>query len=66
MTVMMPAVRSKNGMFREAKQAWFIQRPARNSMDSFRATVYLTIITMALTTAFTGVDGCPGRKKPSG
>ncbi len=42
----------ENGMFREAKQAWFIQRPAKNSMDGFRAHVYLTIITMALTTAF--------------
>jgi len=42
----------ENGMFREAKQAWFIQRPARNSIHGFRAHVYLTIITMALTTAF--------------
>ncbi|MDX8406120.1 MAG: transposase [Mariprofundus sp.] len=42
----------ENGMFREAKQAWYIQRPARNSIDGFRAHVYLTIITMALTTAF--------------
>jgi len=42
----------ENSMFRESKQAWFIQRPARNSIDGFRAHVYLTIITMALTTAF--------------
>ena len=42
----------ENGMFREAKQAWHIQRPARNSIDGFRAHVYLTIITIALTTAF--------------
>ncbi len=39
-------------MFREAKQAWFIQRPAHNTKDSFCAHAYLTIITMALTTAF--------------
>jgi len=28
------------GMFREAKQAWFIQRPAKNTMGGFRAHVY--------------------------
>jgi len=42
----------ENSLFRESKQAWFIQRPARNSADAFRSHVYLTIITMALTTAF--------------
>ncbi len=42
----------ENGLFRESKQAWFIQRPARNTSDGFRAHVYLTLITMALTTAF--------------
>jgi len=42
----------ENGLFRESKQAWFIQRPARNTADGFRAHVYLTLITMALTTAF--------------
>lgn len=42
----------ENSMFREAKQAWSIQRPARNSIDGFRAHAYLTIITMALTAAF--------------
>jgi hypothetical protein len=42
----------ENALFREAKQAWFIQRPARNSVHGFRAHVYLTVITMALTTAF--------------
>lgn len=42
----------ENGLFREAKQAWFIERPAENTKESFRAHVYLTIITMALTTAF--------------
>jgi Transposase DDE domain len=42
----------ENSLFREAKQAWFIERPARNSVEGFRANVYLTIITMALTTAF--------------
>ena len=39
-------------MFREAKQAWFIERPAKNTADAFRAHAYLTIIVMALTTAF--------------
>lgn len=42
----------ENGLFRESKQAWFIQRPARNTDNAFRAHVYLTLITMALTTAF--------------
>ena len=42
----------ENALFREAKQAWFIQRPPENTKDAFRAHVYLTIITMALTTAF--------------
>jgi len=42
----------ENGLFREAKQAWFIQRPARNNAAAFRSHVYLTLIVMALTTAF--------------
>jgi len=42
----------ENSLFREAKQAWFIQRPPENTKDAFCAHVYLTIITMALTTAF--------------
>lgn len=42
----------ENGTFREAKQAWFIERPARNNADAFRAHVYLTLVTMALTTTF--------------
>ncbi len=42
----------ENSMFREAKQAWFIERPAKNTADAFRAHAYLTIIVMALTTAF--------------
>jgi hypothetical protein len=42
----------ENSLFREAKQAWFIQRPAQNTKDAFCAHAYLTIITMALTTAF--------------
>ncbi|RPJ18694.1 MAG: hypothetical protein EHM26_09320 [Desulfobacteraceae bacterium] len=42
----------ENSVFREAKQAWFIQRPPRNTDSAFRAHVYLTIITMALSTAF--------------
>lgn len=42
----------ENSVFREAKQAWFIERPAHNTKDSFCAHAYLTIITMALTAAF--------------
>ncbi len=42
----------EKGLFREAKQAWFIQRPARNNAAAFRSHVYLTLIVMALTTAF--------------
>jgi hypothetical protein len=42
----------ENGVFREAKQAWFIDRPARNTAAGFRSHVYLTLVTMALTTAF--------------
>ena len=42
----------ENGLFREAKQAWFIERPPQNSKNGFQAHVYLTILLMALTTAF--------------
>jgi len=42
----------ENGLFRESKQAWFIERPPRNTASAFRAHAYLTLITMALTTAF--------------
>jgi hypothetical protein len=44
----------ENSLFREAKQAWFIQQPAQNKASAFRAHAYLTILTMALTTAFQG------------
>jgi hypothetical protein len=42
----------ENSLFREAKQAWFIQRPSQNTEAGFRVHVYLTLLTMALTTAF--------------
>jgi hypothetical protein len=42
----------ENSLFREAKQAWFIQRPSQNTEAGFRVHVYLTILTMALTTAY--------------
>ena len=42
----------ENSLFREAKQAWFIQRPSQNTKSGFRVHVYLTLLTMALTTAF--------------
>ena len=42
----------ENALFREAKQAWFIERPARNNADAFRSHVYLTVLMMALTAAF--------------
>lgn len=42
----------ENSLFREAKQAWFIERPARNSKSAFCAHVYLTLTIMALTNVF--------------
>ena len=42
----------ENSLFREAKQAWFIQRPARNTKSAFCAHAYLTLTIMALTTVF--------------
>jgi hypothetical protein len=42
----------ENALFREAKQGWFIERPARNTAQGFRAHVYLTLVTMALTEVF--------------
>jgi len=42
----------ENSMFREAKQAWFIERPPKNSKAGFQIHVYLTVLLMALTTAF--------------
>ncbi len=42
----------ENSMFREAKQAWFIQRAPINTKAGFLAHVYLTVLVMALTTAF--------------
>lgn len=42
----------ENSMFREAKQAWFIQRAPINTKAGFVAHVYLTVLVMALTSAF--------------
>lgn len=42
----------ENSVFREAKQAWFIQRAPKNTKAGFQAHAYLTILLMALTTAF--------------
>jgi len=42
----------ENGVFREGKQAWYIERPARNSMEGFRSHAYLTVMIEALTRAF--------------
>ncbi len=42
----------ENALFRESKQAWFIQRPSQNTKSGFRVHTYLTILTMALTTAY--------------
>ncbi len=42
----------ENSMFREAKQAWFIEKSPINSKDGFQTHVYLTVLVMALTTAF--------------
>jgi hypothetical protein len=42
----------ENSVFREAKQAWFIQRAPINTKTGFQAHVYLTLMMMTLTTAF--------------
>ena len=42
----------ENSFFREAKQAWFIQRPSLNTKAGFRVHTYLTILIMALITAY--------------
>jgi hypothetical protein len=42
----------ENALFREAKQAWFIERPPVNTRSGFFVHVYLSIFVMALTTAF--------------
>lgn len=42
----------ENSMFREAKQAWFIERHSQNNKAGFRVHAYLTILTMAMTTAY--------------
>ncbi len=50
----------ENGLFRESKQAWFIERTARNTIDAFRLAV------MALTTAFQGWMGRQDRLAQKG
>ncbi len=42
----------ENSLFRESKQGWFLKKPPENSKAGFRVHAYLTILTMALTTAF--------------
>ncbi|MCD6585307.1 MAG: transposase [Desulfobacteraceae bacterium] len=42
----------ENTLFREAKQAWFIERPAQNTRAGFQVHVYLTILLMGLTSAY--------------
>ncbi len=42
----------ENSMFREAKQAWFIERSSVNTKAGFQTHAYLTVLVMALTTAF--------------
>jgi len=42
----------ENSLFRESKQGWFIKRPPENSKAGFLVHSYLTILAMALTTAF--------------
>jgi len=42
----------ENSLFRESKQAWFIKRPSENSKAGFMVHAYLTILIMALTTAY--------------
>lgn len=42
----------ENSLFRESKQAWFIKRPPENTKAGFMVHAYLTILIMALTTAY--------------
>jgi len=42
----------ENSLFRESKQAWFIERPPQNTKAGFRVHTYLTILTMALVSAY--------------
>ena len=42
----------ENSLFREAKQAWFLEKPPINTKAGYMVHVYLTIFVMALTTAF--------------
>jgi hypothetical protein len=56
----------ENGLFREAKQSWFIERPARNTERAFRTHAYLTILTMALTTAFRTWMDVQGERESEG
>ncbi|MCP4720567.1 MAG: transposase, partial [Desulfobacteraceae bacterium] len=42
----------ENALFREAKQAWCIEKPAQNTKAGFQVHVYLTILVMGLTTAY--------------
>ncbi len=42
----------ENSLFREAKQAWSIERPAQKTKAGFKVHVYLTILLMGLTTAY--------------
>jgi hypothetical protein len=42
----------ENSLFRESKQAWFIKRPPQQTSAGFMVHAYLTILIMALTTAY--------------
>ena len=42
----------ENSVFRESKQSWHLKRPPANTKAGFLVHAYLTILTMALTTAF--------------
>lgn len=42
----------ENSLFRESKQAWFIKRPPQQTKAGFMVHAYLTILIMALTTAY--------------
>ncbi len=42
----------ENALLREARQAWFMERPPINTKAGFIVHVYLTIFVMALTTVF--------------
>ncbi len=42
----------ENGIFRTGKQDWYLKHPPKNTAHAFKVHVYLTLMMIALTTAF--------------